>query len=201
VRGLKNIHIKITLVLVTILLFSSFQHHQAAFAKEGNTVYDAYQTDKGQKNTDATQGTPSARENSSLVPQLLKFIFSFAAIIILLLLCLKFLKAKSKQIPSQGPIYAMGGHSLGGNRSLQLMMIGKTLFILGVGNDVQLLRTIEPGEEQDSILQSLVEETKKRPMPKLFSFKKKQTEDWEQTFLSQMNQVHQSSIPINKLKD
>ncbi|WP_157413024.1 flagellar biosynthetic protein FliO [Neobacillus drentensis] len=184
-----------------ILLFSSFSDHQAAYAKEGNTVYDAYQTDQGQKNTVATQGTPRAGETSSLVPQVLKFIFSFAAIIILLLLCLKFLKAKSKQMTSQGPMYTMGGHSLGGNRSLQLMMIGKTLYILGVGNDVQLLRTIEPGDEQDSILQSLVEEAKKKQMPKLFPFKKKQTEDWEQTFLSQMNQVRSSSIPINQLKD
>ncbi|MEH6954736.1 flagellar biosynthetic protein FliO [Neobacillus drentensis] len=198
---MKNIHLKITLVFGFLLLFSSFSHHQAAYAKEGNTVYDTYQTDKGQKNTISTQGTPSAGENSSLVPEVLKFIFSFAAIIILLLLCLKFLKAKSKQMTSQGPIYTMGGHSLGGNRSLQLMMIGTTLYILGVGNDVQLLRTIEPGEEQDLILQSLVVEAEKKQIPKLFPFKKKQTEDWEQTFLSQMNQVHSTSFPINKLKD
>lgn len=200
---MKNIHIgkKITLVLVIMLLIAAFHHHQVAFAIEGNSVYDAYQNDNGQKNPEATQGKPSAGENSSLVPQVIKFIFSFAAIIILLLLCLKFLKTKSKQITSQGPFYSMGGHSFGGNRSLQLMMIGKTLYILGVGNDVQLLRTIEPGEEQDSILQSLVEETEGKQKPKLFSFKKKQTEDWEQTFLSQINQVHQSSIPINKLKD
>lgn len=198
---MKNFHIKVTLVFVIILLFSSFSDHQAAYAKEGNTVYDAYQTDQGQKNTVATQGTPRAGETSSLVPQVLKFIFSFAAIIILLLLCLKFLKAKSKQMTSQGPMYTMGGHSLGGNRSLQLMMIGKTLYILGVGNDVQLLRMIEPGDEQDSILQSLVEEAKKKQMPKLFPFKKKQTEDWEQTLLSEMNQVRSSSIPINQLKD
>lgn len=198
---MKNFHIKVTLVFVIILLFSSFSDHQAAYAKDGNTVYDAYQTDQGQKNTVATQGTHRAGETSSLVPQVLKFIFSFAAIIVLLLLCLKFLKAKSKQMTSQGPMYTMGGHSLGGNRSLQLMMIGKTLYILGVGNDVQLLRTIEPGDEQDSILQSLVEEAKKKQMPKLFPFKKKQTEDWEQTFLSQMNQVRSSSIPINQLKD
>jgi flagellar protein FliO/FliZ len=184
-----------------MLLLASFYHHQVAFAQEGNTVYDAYQTNKEQKSTDGTMGTPSVKKTNSLVPQVLKFIFSFAAIIILLLLCLKFLKAKSKHIPSQGPFYTMGGRSLGGNRSLQLMMIGKTLYILGIGNEVQLLRTIEPGEEQDSILQSLVEETASKQKPRFFSFKQKQTEDWEQTFLSQMNQVNQSSIPINKLKD
>ncbi len=184
-----------------MFLLASFHHHQVAFAQEGSTVYDAYQTNKEQKSTDGTMGTPSVKETNSLVPQVLKFIFSFAAIIILLLLCLKFLKAKSKHIPTQGPFYAMGGHALGGNRSLQLMMIGKTLYILGVGNEVQLLRTIEPGEEQDSILQSLVEETERKQKPKLFSFKKKQTSDWEQTLITQMNQVHSSSIPINKLKD
>ncbi|EKN63679.1 flagellar biosynthetic protein FliZ precursor [Neobacillus bataviensis LMG 21833] len=189
---------KVTLALIIILLFPFFQHHHVAFAKGNNTVYDAYQQDKGQSGTDAN---PSVGETSSLVPLAAKFIFSFAAIIMLLLLFLKFLKAKSKQISSQSPVYSMGGHSLGGNRSLQLMMIGKTLYILGIGNDVQLLRTIEPGEEQDAILQSLVEETERKQRPAFFPFKKKQTADFEETFLAQMNQVQQSSIPIHKLKD
>ncbi|WP_066067220.1 flagellar biosynthetic protein FliO [Neobacillus soli] len=195
---------KVTLVLVIVLLTSSFHGYgkKVAFGKGNDTVYDAYKTDKNQKNMDAAQ---SNEKTNSLVPQLIKFVFSFAGIIILLLLLLKFLKSKSKQIYSQGPFYAMGGHSLGGNRSLQLIMIGKTLHILGIGNEVQLLRTVESGEEQDYILQSLVEDTARKQKTALFSFKKKnannQAADWEQTFLSQMNQVNQSSIPINKLKD
>ena len=99
----------------------------------------------------------------------------------------------------------MSGYSLGNNRSLQLVMIGKTLYILGIGNDVQLLRTIEPGEEQDLLLQSLAEETERKQTVRLFSFKKKQSnqpsEDWEQILNSQIKKVKDSSFPINKLKD
>lgn len=197
---------KITCALVIVLLITSFNSHHVVFGQGSDTVYDTYKTDRDQKNTEAVEGNPpSVAKNSSLFPSFLKFIFSFASIIILLLLFLKFLKSKSKQIYSQGPFYAMGGHSLGSNRSLQLLMIGKTLYVLGIGNEVQLLRTIEPGDEQDSILESLVDETERKQKSKLFSFKKKNTshhsEDWEQTFLSQMNQVNQASIPINKLKE
>ncbi|MEH7336024.1 flagellar biosynthetic protein FliO [Neobacillus drentensis] len=196
---------KITLVFSFVLLLSSFHSQQDAFAKESNTVYDAYKTDKATKTTNISKEDQTIGENSSLVPQLIKFFFSFASIIILLLLVLKFLKAKSKHIDSRGPFYTMGGHSLGGNRSLQLVMIGKTLYILGIGNEVRLLKTIESGEEQDFILQSMAEETEQKQKPKLFSFLKKNagpsSEDWEQTFLYQMNQVDQPSIPINKLKD
>ncbi|MCM3763581.1 hypothetical protein [Neobacillus niacini] len=193
---------KVILAFVIVLSFSSLSNEKVAFGKEGHTVYDAYSNDK--TNPDAVQGTsPTTVTQPSLVPSFLKFIFSFAAIIILLLLCLKFLKARSKYIPSQGPFHSMGGYPLGSNRSLQMLMIGKTLYILGIGNEVRLLRTVEPGQEQDLILQSLVEETDSKQKLSLPSFfkKKSQTEDWEQTFITQMNQVKQSSIPINKLKD
>jgi flagellar protein FliO/FliZ len=193
---------KIIMAFVIVLSFSSLTNEKVAFGKEGNTVYDAYSN--GKKNQDAVQGTPPTTvTQTSLVPSFLKFIFSFAAIILLLLLCLKFLKAKSRYIPSEGPFHSMGGYPLGSNRSLQMLMIGKTLYILGIGNEVRLLRTIEPGQEQDLILQSLVEETEskqKLSLPALFK-KKSQTENWEQTFMNQMNQMKQSSIPINKLKD
>ncbi|WP_423799752.1 flagellar biosynthetic protein FliO [Neobacillus sp. SAB-20_R2A] len=199
---------KISLAFAIVFLFSSFNSHQVAFGAGSGTVYDAYSKDQ---QTKTVQGNPSATmpEQPSLVPSFIKFIFSFAAIIILLLLCLKFLKSKSKPILSQGPIHSLGGYPLGGSKSLQMVMIGKTLYILGIGNEVRLLQTIEPGEEQDLIMQSLVEQTeqKKQPINIRKFFKKgaekqsQQTEDWEQTLLSQINQVNQKSIPINKLKD
>ncbi|MEO2076756.1 MAG: flagellar biosynthetic protein FliO [Bacillus sp. (in: firmicutes)] len=197
---------KIILAFTIVMMISSFYSHHVAFGKEGNTVYDTYQKDQDLKRPAAVQGTkPSSEASQSLVPQIIKFIFSFAAIIILLLLFLRFLKSKSKHIHTQGPFYSVGGHSLGGNRSLQLLMIGQTLYILGIGNEVRLLRTIEPGEEQDSVLQALVQETGGKQRPSFFSFNKKPknqpSEDWEQALLAQINQVNQSSFPINKLKD
>lgn len=198
---------KISLTFAVVFLFSSFNSHQVAFGAGSGTVYDAYSKDQQSKKENPS--TVLATEQPALVPSFIKFIFSFAAIIILLLLCLKFLKSKSKPILSQGPIHSLGGYPLGGSKSLQMVMIGKTLYILGIGNEVRLLQTIEPGEEQDLIMQSLVEQTeqKKQPINIRKFFKKgaakqsQQTEDWEQTLMSQINQVKQTSIPINKLKD
>ncbi|MBS4213050.1 flagellar biosynthetic protein FliO [Neobacillus rhizophilus] len=199
---------KISLTFAVVFLFSSLNSHQVVFGAGSGTVYDAYSKDQ---QTNTVQGNHSASmpEQPSLVPSFIKFIFSFAAIIILLLLCLKFLKSKSKPILSKGPIYSLGGYPLGGSKSVQMVMIGKTLYILGIGNEVRLLQTIEPGEEQDLIMQSLVEQTahKKQPINFRTIFKRdgakstQKTEDWEQTLLSQINQVKQTSIPINKLKD
>lgn len=197
---MKNIQLwkKITLALVIVFFVNTFQSQHIVFGEGSGTVYDAYKKDQ---KTDAVVAKQTTEENLSLAPQIIKFIFSFAAIIILLLLFLRFLKSRSKNLQSQGPFYSVGGHPLGGNRSLQLLMVGSTLYILGIGNDVRLLRTIEPGQEQDSILQSLATETERKQMPKLFSFKKTPAENWEETFLSQIQHVNQSSIPINKLKD
>ena len=205
---MKTVHLYKKLVLALLMVFAvtSFHSVPVVLGAGNDTVYDSYKTDSQEKDTESSQETKAASNtNQSLVPSILKFIFSFAAIIILLLLVLKFLKSKSKPFHSQGPFYAMSGYSLGNNRSLQLVMIGKTLYILGIGNDVQLLRTIEPGEEQDLLLQSLAEETERKQTVRLFSFKKKQSnqpsEDWEQILHSQIKKVKDSSFPINKLKD
>ena len=46
----------------------------------------------------------------------------------------------------------LGGLSLGAQKSVQLLQVGKTLYLVGVGEDVQLLREITDPEEVEALL-------------------------------------------------
>nr|WP_256988841.1 flagellar biosynthetic protein FliO [Bacillus sp. EB106-08-02-XG196] len=88
-----------------------------------------------------------------------------------------------------GPFHALGGHSLGNNRSLQIVMIGDTLYLLGVGEDVNLIRTIPPGDEQRRLLESVAE----KPIDTVTKWgahlKKTSQEKWDELLLKQLKEV------------
>lgn len=53
---------------------------------------------------------------------------------------------------AQGPIKVISMAPLGNGKSVQVVMIGESLYVLGVGENVQLLHHIPAGEEADLIL-------------------------------------------------
>ncbi|MDV2887606.1 flagellar biosynthetic protein FliO, partial [Alkalihalophilus pseudofirmus] len=85
----------------------------------------------------------------------IKFIISFAFVIVLLFGLLRFLSKRNRGLPASGPIVPLGDFQLGNNRSLKVLLIGQTIYIVGVGETVTLLRTITQGEEYQHLLESL----------------------------------------------
>jgi flagellar protein FliO/FliZ len=160
-------------------------------AKEG-TVYEQFEN-KSQ------QGTPSEAEKQSVepakesvVPYALQFIGSFLLILLLLFVVLKFLAKKSKSNAYGGPFHPLGGHSLGNNRSLQMLMIADTLYIVGVGNDVNLIRAIPPGEEQRRLLESIAEKPLDTVSKWGAQLKKNSHEKWNDLLIKQLNESSQN---------
>lgn len=86
---------------------------------------------------------------------LLKVIGLLAVIIALFLITMKFVATRQRQFLSGKAIRPVGGLVLGQNKSVQVVQIGSTLYILGVGNDVQLVAKIEDPEEISRILEQM----------------------------------------------
>jgi flagellar protein FliO/FliZ len=76
-------------------------------------------------------------------------------IIGLIVLLIRFLAHKNNSWFSSRSIRHMGGVGLGQNKSVQMIKIGSSLYIVGVGEDVRLLEKIEEQEEIDAIFTSL----------------------------------------------
>jgi flagellar protein FliO/FliZ len=140
------------MILLTALLLVLSVPLTKAHASE-KTVYDQFHNNSQQDSHSSPSATGAS--NPSMGLYVLQFIFSFILIIGLLFFVLRYVSRKTKGLHGGSVFHGLGGHSLGSQRSVQMIMIGDTLYILGVGENVQLIRTIPPGEEQTKLLESV----------------------------------------------
>jgi flagellar protein FliO/FliZ len=82
-------------------------------------------------------------------------IFCLILIIALFFIIIKVISQKNKLLTAGRSIKTIGGVSLGQNKSLQVVEVGHTLFVVGVGDNVQLVSKIEDAEEIEYIIEHL----------------------------------------------
>ncbi|MCL6603079.1 MAG: flagellar biosynthetic protein FliO [Paenibacillus sp.] len=79
-------------------------------------------------------------ENNLL--NLLNVIFVLAVIIILIVLLIRFLGRRNQSLTSVRTIRTLGAMGLGPNKSMQVIEIGSSLYLIGVGDTISLLDKI-----------------------------------------------------------
>lgn len=70
----------------------------------------------------------------------------------LLYALLKFINKKSKVYNQSQIVENLGGTALGANRSVQLIKVGNRILVVGVGENIQLLKEIDNSEEYSQII-------------------------------------------------
>jgi flagellar protein FliO/FliZ len=83
----------------------------------------------------------------------IKMLFALLFVIVLIYYLIKFINKKSQSFQDSKLIQHLGGSPLGGNRSIQLVKVGDRIFILGVGENIELLKEINDQEEYKKLLQ------------------------------------------------
>ncbi|QSF42927.1 flagellar biosynthetic protein FliO [Paenibacillus tianjinensis] len=85
--------------------------------------------------------------DSSPLLSLLKVIFVLAIIIILIVLLIRFLGRRNQTLMSGQSIRTLGALGLGPNKSVQIVEIGDSLYLIGVGENISILDKItDPAE-------------------------------------------------------
>ncbi|MEJ8776912.1 flagellar biosynthetic protein FliO [Pseudogracilibacillus sp. ICA-222130] len=84
----------------------------------------------------------SEQRSPSFFMNIIKMIFALFLILALLYIILLFLKRKNYTNVQHGNIQNIGGLVLSTNKSVQLIKIGEKVYMLGVGDNVQLLEEI-----------------------------------------------------------
>jgi flagellar protein FliO/FliZ len=79
-------------------------------------------------------------------------IFCLALIIALFFVIIKVISQKNKLMMSGRSVKLIGGVSIGQNKSIQVVEVGHTLYVVGVGDTVQLISKIEDAEEIEFIV-------------------------------------------------
>lgn len=82
----------------------------------------------------------------------LRMIFVMIFVVALLYFVLRFIGKKTKSYQKANFIENLGGTSLGGNRSIQLIKVGDRVLIVGVGENIQLLTEMKDEAERNQLL-------------------------------------------------
>lgn len=91
--------------------------------------------------------------NINTMEMIVQLVISLFIVLGMIWLLVKFLSMRTKWIYRHTPVKVLGGVGLGPQKSLQLVEIGGVLYVLGIGQDVTLLRIIDDAAEKERVLQ------------------------------------------------
>lgn len=106
----------------------------------------------GQPQDAFTTPPPVSGDTGSLFMMMVQLIFFLIVIIGIFLLIIKFLSKKKWRWMQGRAMKSLGGLMLGPNKSLQLVDIGGSIYVLGVGDNVTLLHKIDDPDEAARIV-------------------------------------------------
>ncbi|MCR2820708.1 flagellar biosynthetic protein FliO [Lederbergia panacisoli] len=99
------------------------------------------------------------------ISDIVKMVFALIFVIAILYFLLKFISKRSQSFGQNRLVQNIGGTPLGGNRSIQIIKVGNRLLILGVGENVQLLKEIADGEEYENYMRQYEEQLEQSLQP------------------------------------
>ncbi|MGD7043694.1 flagellar biosynthetic protein FliO [Jeotgalibacillus proteolyticus] len=163
---------KILITLSLILIFFAGWGEGTVY---GGTMVDDYFP--GGNNEDSQNQPPAPAEETADGDPVtwityLKLIAALGFVLVLLYALLKFVNSKTRNFQQSVLIQNMGGTGLGGNRSVQIVKIAGNYYVLGVGEEVHLIKEVTDSEEISRLehYYSSQEEQKEErsPLAKLF---------------------------------
>lgn len=92
------------------------------------------------------------KESGSLTFSVVKMFFALLLVLALIYLLIKFLSKRSKLFQQVNVLENLGGISVGQNKSIQLVRIGSKVYLVGVGENVEMLEEITDDEVKNDLL-------------------------------------------------
>lgn len=139
---------KKSLYIVVAILFFSFLAFSApapAFAEANVTDWLNDKQPETEEPAESVEAEPV--EDPSLVLIIGKLIFYTLLILVMIYGLIKFLALRQKKLQPNQAVTMMGGTPLGNNKSLQLVKVGGKVYMIGVGDDVSLIKEFTADDE------------------------------------------------------
>ncbi|WP_456364585.1 flagellar biosynthesis protein FliZ [Priestia aryabhattai] len=150
------------------------------------------------ESTDSKEKTELQATPALSAGDIVKMIFAFLLVIGLLFALLKFVNKKGRLLQKNKVVQNLGGTNVGSSKSVQVVKVGNQLFVIGVGENVQLLSEIT-GQEKQQLLTQYEEQQKNEGEYKVvlpsflekFTSKKeeKSSHSFQQLFQREMNEM------------
>lgn len=152
---------KLTFIIMAAVLFFSligFSSSTIVHADDTN-VTDWVENDKKPDAKETEQPTAEnvevVTEDKSLTVIIGKLILYTLLILVLIYGLIKFLALRQKKLQPNQAVKLMGGTPLGNNKSLQLVKVGNQIYMIGVGDQVTLIKEFTDADEISGIEKDL----------------------------------------------
>lgn len=145
---MKKIQILVSLI---VFIITANAVDVTAFA-EVNNVKDCIEHPEKCNEQQNNEADTSGAATSVTFLDYFKMIVALIFVVALIYFLLKFINQKGRSFQQTKLINHLGGTPLGGNRSVQIVKVGKQVLVLGVGEDIQLLKEIQDEKEKEEIL-------------------------------------------------
>jgi|SRR5690625_935702 len=112
--------------------------------------------------------------STSFLFNLIKMIFALFLVLALIYFLLTFIKKRNTLFSQVNHLENLGGISVGQNKSIQLIRIGEKVYVIGVGDNVELLQEVTDTETKQALFDKA--DTTATPTSMFQQLFKKQTE-------------------------
>ncbi len=148
--------VRVLLVAIVLWKGPAYTHaNTTQTPSECKTVAECMKEESDQKQSDSKNGdvqTVNTNSSVSSVSTMFKVLFALAFVVALLILVLRLLHKRTQVVQQGKGIQTLGGTMLGNQRSVQLVKVGNRVLVVGVGDNVELIKEIEDPDEVDSLL-------------------------------------------------
>lgn len=145
------------IVFVLLLIFCYFLLIDNVFANENEPVSELYHQQQ-EKKSPADEGTAEQGASSSQAHELPSLFFLFlrtvlvlSIIVALLYILAKYLSSRKLVTSRDRFLQVISGVNLAPNKSLRLVKVGSVYYLLGVGENVQIIKEFSTEEEINEI--------------------------------------------------
>ncbi|GKU82483.1 flagellar biosynthetic protein FliO [Niallia sp. NCCP-28] len=148
----------------SLLIFVLIGLGNQAYAEQlDNSVHDMFEDSTSDEKESTKEGQGQTQKETNIAKDtanigisffdIVKMVFATVFVVALLYVLLKFINKRNHSYKSSQLIENLGGTSLGANRSIQIVKLGKRLLVVGVGENIHLIKEIEDEAEYKEILE------------------------------------------------
>jgi flagellar protein FliO/FliZ len=146
---------------------------------------------------------PSENENmfsedssqGSVLFDLIKMFFALILVLALIYIVLKFLNQRNKLTPKGKMLENLGGISLGQSKSIQIIRVGPKVYVIGVGDDINLLEEITDEKMKQELINNMnmTDDTMVRSLlPSFGSSDTNNKKDFKRLFSNELEKLKQN---------
>ena len=151
----KSFTTKMVLIIGLILMISVYKPIEISGAMVSDLCFGKTDQENCSDTTDRADEESENSESASSsigIFDYVKVLFALLLVIGVLVFILKFVNRKTATYQQNSLMKNLGGLSLGAQKSAQLIQIGNRLYIVGVGDNITLLKEIDNEEEMNQLL-------------------------------------------------